>query len=119
METHFITITYQDCATRYELSEADLHSFVELGLLGAGPTNDTIRDEPDQLALLAPCTTSWGSATRALTWCWSCGSACWPSKRSWHTNAPGSISWNTCSATPALCWMPMIGCRTGATVMER
>ena len=53
METHFITITYHDCATRYELSEADLHSFVELGLLGAGPTTDTIRDEPDRLALLA------------------------------------------------------------------
>jgi|GEM_PF-1025035 len=53
METHIITISYHDCATQYELSETDLRGFVELGLLGAGPTTDTIRDEPDQLALLA------------------------------------------------------------------
>lgn len=53
METRFITITYHECASQYELSESDLRGFVELGLLGAGPSSDTIRDEPDHLARLA------------------------------------------------------------------
>lgn len=53
MKTHVITLTYRDCAARYELSEADLRSFTELGLLAADAATDTIRDEPDHLALLA------------------------------------------------------------------
>lgn len=53
METHFITITYHDCATRYDLSETDLRGFVELGLLGTDPATDTIYEAPDHLARLA------------------------------------------------------------------
>ncbi|MBC6699931.1 hypothetical protein [Hymenobacter sp. BT190] len=53
METHRITITYRDCASQYELTEADLRSFVELGLLAAGPQPGTIYDEPDHVARLS------------------------------------------------------------------
>lgn len=53
METHLVTITYHECATRYELSENTLRELVALGLLGTDPVADAIRDEPDHLARLA------------------------------------------------------------------
>ncbi|MBC8082602.1 MAG: hypothetical protein H7Z21_05265 [Hymenobacter sp.] len=53
MKTHFIRITYHDCALRYGLSETDLRGFVDLGLLTADSATDTITDEPDHLARLA------------------------------------------------------------------
>ncbi|SNC76721.1 chaperone modulatory protein CbpM [Hymenobacter gelipurpurascens] len=54
METHIITITFHDCATRYGLSEADVREFVELGLLQpAADTPDALLEEPDHVARLA------------------------------------------------------------------
>ncbi|SMB84066.1 chaperone modulatory protein CbpM [Hymenobacter roseosalivarius DSM 11622] len=54
METlSIITITFHDCATRYGLSEPDLHAFVDLGLLHPAEAPDTLRAEPDNLARLA------------------------------------------------------------------
>lgn len=54
METHIITITFHDCATRYGLSEADVREFVELGLLRpAADTPDALLEEPDHVARLA------------------------------------------------------------------
>ena len=53
MKTSLIRITYHDCAIRYGLSEADLRGFVDLGLVGADPADNTIHDEPDHLARLA------------------------------------------------------------------
>jgi chaperone modulatory protein CbpM len=54
MDTHIITITFHDCATRYGLSEADVREFVELGLLHpATSTPNALEEEPDYLARLA------------------------------------------------------------------
>ncbi|TGE09440.1 hypothetical protein [Hymenobacter fodinae] len=54
MDTHIITITFHDCATRYGLSEADVREFVELGLLHrAASLPDALEAEPDHLARLA------------------------------------------------------------------
>jgi chaperone modulatory protein CbpM len=54
MDTHIITITFHDCATRYGLSEADVREFVELGLLHpATATPNALEEEPDYLARLA------------------------------------------------------------------
>jgi chaperone modulatory protein CbpM len=53
METHYITLTIHDYATRYGLSETDVHEFVDLGLLGTSGSADTIQAEPDHLARLA------------------------------------------------------------------
>ncbi|MBX0291748.1 hypothetical protein K3G63_14955 [Hymenobacter sp. HSC-4F20] len=54
METHIITLTFHDCAIRYGLSEADVHEFVDLGLLHPAPdTPNALREEPDHIARLA------------------------------------------------------------------
>ena len=53
MKTSIISITYRECALRYDLSEADLRGFVDLGLLGTDPVADTIQDKPGHLARLA------------------------------------------------------------------
>ncbi|MGY2130642.1 chaperone modulator CbpM [Hymenobacter sp. HD11105] len=52
-QSTIITITFRDCASRYGLSENDLHEFVDLGLLHPAEEPDTLQDEPDQLARLA------------------------------------------------------------------
>ncbi len=53
MKTHVVTLTYQDCAARYELSETELRTYADLGLLGADAATNTIQAEPDHLALLS------------------------------------------------------------------
>lgn len=53
METHFITITYRECAAVYGLSETDLREFTDFGLVQPADVPDTIRAEPDHLARLA------------------------------------------------------------------
>lgn len=54
METHLITITYHDCATRYGLSETDVREFVDLGLLQAAPdVPNALQEEPLHVARLA------------------------------------------------------------------
>lgn len=52
-QSTIITITFHDCASRYGLSENDLHEFVDLGLLHPTEEPDTLQDEPDHLARLA------------------------------------------------------------------
>lgn len=54
METHIITLTFRQCATRYGLSEADVREFVDLGLLHPAPdTPDALHEEPEHIARLA------------------------------------------------------------------
>ncbi|GAB3239062.1 hypothetical protein GCM10027346_32000 [Hymenobacter seoulensis] len=54
METHIITITFQDCAVRYGLTEADVREFLDLGLLHPAPhVPEAIAEEPDHVARLA------------------------------------------------------------------
>ncbi|RYU81046.1 chaperone modulator CbpM [Hymenobacter persicinus] len=53
MATHLITITVRDYATRYGLSETDVHEFVDLGLLSPAELPETIQAEPDHLVRLA------------------------------------------------------------------
>lgn len=54
METHSIVLTFHECATRYGLSEADVHEFVRLGLLQVAPhAPDTLQTEPLRIARLA------------------------------------------------------------------
>lgn len=54
METHIITITFHDCATRYGLSETDVRDFVELGVLHPAPNvPDALHDEPLHVARVA------------------------------------------------------------------
>ncbi len=50
METQVLLLTFQECDLRYGLSRAELHQFVELGLLRSAPAPDTIEvEEPDEL----------------------------------------------------------------------
>lgn len=50
MSTRVLLLTFQECNTRYGLSRAELHQFVELGLLRPAPVPDTIEiEEPDEL----------------------------------------------------------------------
>jgi len=54
METHLLTLTFQECTVRYGLSAADLHAFLDVGLLRPAPAPETvIVDEPDELPRLA------------------------------------------------------------------
>ena len=54
METHLITLTFQECSIRYGLAPAELHEFLQAGLLRAAPVPETvIVDEPDDLPRLA------------------------------------------------------------------
>ena len=53
METHVLTLTFQECTTRYGLSPAAVRDFVYAGLLRPAPTPDTVLiDEPDDLTRL-------------------------------------------------------------------
>jgi chaperone modulatory protein CbpM len=50
METRVLLLTFQECDVRYGLGRAELHQFVELGLLRPAPAPDTIEvEDPDEL----------------------------------------------------------------------
>ena len=50
METHLLVLTFQEVDTRYGLGRAELHQFLELGLLRPAPAPDAIEvEEPDEL----------------------------------------------------------------------
>ena len=50
METHIITLTFQECGQRYGLAPDDLRSFLDYGLLSPAPAPDTVLvEEPDEL----------------------------------------------------------------------
>ena len=50
METRVLLLTFQECDVRYGLGRAELHQFVELGLLRPTPAPDTIEvEDPDEL----------------------------------------------------------------------
>jgi chaperone modulatory protein CbpM len=50
METRVLVLTFQEVDTRYGLGRAELHQFLELGLLQPAPVPDSIEvEEPDEL----------------------------------------------------------------------
>ena len=50
METHVLVLTFQEVDTRYGLGPAELHQYLELGLLRLATTPDSIEvEEPDEL----------------------------------------------------------------------
>ncbi|QKG58564.1 hypothetical protein GKZ68_19180 [Hymenobacter sp. BRD128] len=50
METRVLLLTFQEVDARYGLGRAELHQFVELGLLRPAPAPETIEvEEPDEL----------------------------------------------------------------------
>jgi chaperone modulatory protein CbpM len=50
METRVLVLTFQEVDHRYGLSQAELHQFLELGLLRLAPTPNAIEvEEPDEL----------------------------------------------------------------------
>ena len=54
MEAHFITLTFQEADSRYGLNANLLRTLLDVGLLRAAPTPDTVLvDEPDELSRLA------------------------------------------------------------------
>ena len=54
MKTHIITLTFQECTTRYGLSAAEVRDFLQAGLLRPAPEADTVLiDEPEDLLRLA------------------------------------------------------------------
>ena len=53
METHLLTLTFQECSSRYGLGSAAVHEFLQAGLLRLAPAPETvIVDEPDDLPRL-------------------------------------------------------------------
>ncbi|MDO7849141.1 hypothetical protein Q5H92_22450 [Hymenobacter sp. M29] len=67
METHFITLTFQECSARYGLAPTALHEFLQAGLLRLAPAPETvIVDEPDDLPRLARLHHELGLAPEAL-----------------------------------------------------
>ncbi len=67
MERHILTLTYQECSARFGLSTAELHDFLQAGLLRPAPAPDTvIVDEPDDLPRLARLHHELGLAPEAL-----------------------------------------------------
>jgi chaperone modulatory protein CbpM len=67
METHILTLTYQECSARYGLGPAAVHEFLQAGLLRPAPAPETvIVDEPDDLARLARLHHELGLPTEAL-----------------------------------------------------
>lgn len=67
METHILTLTFQECSSRYGLGPAAVHEFVQAGLLRAAPAPETvIVDEPDDLPRLARLHHELGLPTEAL-----------------------------------------------------
>ncbi|MBD2769335.1 hypothetical protein IC235_15710 [Hymenobacter sp. BT664] len=54
METHVLTLTFQECSARYGLAPTAVHEFLQAGLLRPAPAPETvIVDEPDDLPRLA------------------------------------------------------------------
>lgn len=50
METRVLVLTFQEVDTRYGLGRAEVHQFLDLGLLRPAPAPDTIEvEEPDEL----------------------------------------------------------------------
>lgn len=48
METLIITLTFQECSSRYGLEASDLRTFVDFGLLDAAAVPDAVAvEEPD------------------------------------------------------------------------
>ncbi len=67
METHILTLTFQECTVRYGLAPAALREFLQAGLLRAAPAPETvIVDEPDDLPRLARLHHELGLAPEAL-----------------------------------------------------
>ncbi|GAC1600659.1 MAG: hypothetical protein NVS3B25_28230 [Hymenobacter sp.] len=67
MESHFLTLTFQECSARYGLGRATLHEFLQVGLLRPAPAPETvIVDEPDDLPRLARLHLELGLAPEAL-----------------------------------------------------
>ncbi|WP_426058546.1 hypothetical protein [Hymenobacter sp. B1770] len=67
METHILTLTYQECSAQFGLSAAELHDFLQAGLLRPAPVPDAvIIDEPDDLPRLARLHHELGLAPEAL-----------------------------------------------------
>lgn len=67
METHVLTLTYQECSARYGLGPAALHEFLQAGLLRPALAPETvIVDEPDDLPRLARLHYELGLAPEAL-----------------------------------------------------
>ncbi|MBF9236141.1 hypothetical protein I2I05_01920 [Hymenobacter sp. BT683] len=53
METHILTLTFQECSARYGLGVGVVHEFLQAGLLRPAPTPEAvIIDEPDELPRL-------------------------------------------------------------------
>ena len=67
METHFLTLTFHECAIRYGLEPAALREFLQAGLLRPATAPETIIvDEPDDLPRLARLHHELGLTTEAL-----------------------------------------------------
>ena len=67
MEAHILTLTFQECSTRYGLEPPVLHEFLQAGLLRAAPAPETVFvDEPDDLPRLARLHHELGLAPEAL-----------------------------------------------------
>ena len=67
METHILTLTFQECSARYGLAPAALHEFLQAGLLRPAPAPETVLvDEPDDLPRLARLYHELGLPTEAL-----------------------------------------------------
>jgi chaperone modulatory protein CbpM len=50
MPTHLITLSFQECRSRYGLEAGDLRTFVDYGLLDAASDPDTVTvEDPDVL----------------------------------------------------------------------
>lgn len=50
METRVLVLTFQEVDSRYGLGRAEVHQFLDLGLLRLAPAPDTIEvEEPDEL----------------------------------------------------------------------
>ena len=67
MEAPILTLTFQECSTRYGLEPPVLHEFLQAGLLRAAPAPETvIVDEPDDLPRLIRLHHELGLAPEAL-----------------------------------------------------
>jgi chaperone modulatory protein CbpM len=67
METPILTLTFQECRTRYGFTQAELQDFLLAGLLQPAAAPDTILvDEPDELPRLARLHYEFGLPAEAL-----------------------------------------------------
>jgi chaperone modulatory protein CbpM len=54
MEPHILILSFQECSTRFGLSTAELHDFLQAGLLRPAPDPDAVLvEEPEDLFRLA------------------------------------------------------------------